>query len=271
MSGSARATKHPFGPILLAGLLSAFSAGAWAVPLRQEPAAEFPSLPPPPEVTGLYGMPPRQPVGRDTFLDLLTREAERVGLPAALADAVASVESGYDASVTGAAGEIGIMQILPSTAFMLGHRGPVSDLFDPEANIRLGVRYLARAWVLADGDLCRTLMKYRAGHGEERMTPLSVRYCARARAHLEATGSPLARLEVPPEVRAAIVLAAATEAAPEGLSAGASPSKGGRSRVRRARLRTPEVSRRFWAAHEARIRAINAKLEARWVRVMAGS
>src|SRR4029453_10151459 len=35
-------------------------------------------------------------------------------------------------------------------------------------------------------------MKYRAGWGEERMSPLSVEYCRRARSHLAAIGSPLA-------------------------------------------------------------------------------
>src|SRR5215207_9904448 len=63
---------------------------------------------------------------------------------------------------------------------------------DSETNVRLGVAYLARAWQLANGDVCRALMKYRAGWGEERMTPLSVEYCRRARGHLAAIGSPLA-------------------------------------------------------------------------------
>jgi hypothetical protein len=54
--------------------------------------------------------------------------------------------------------------------------------------IRLGVTYLAKAWNLAHGDLCRALTKYRAGHGEEQMTLLSVEYCRRAREHLSVQG-----------------------------------------------------------------------------------
>jgi len=84
------------------------------------------------------------------------------------------------------------MQIRPETAAMLGFSGGVTDLFEPETNIRYGVRYLARAWQLAQGDVCRTLMKYRAGWGNETMTPLSVEYCRRAKGHLAAIGSPLA-------------------------------------------------------------------------------
>jgi len=60
----------------------------------------------------------------------------------------------------------------------------------PEVNVQYGVKYLARAWRLAGGDLCRALMKYRAGHGEVRMTALSAEYCRRARAHLALVGAP---------------------------------------------------------------------------------
>ena len=89
------------------------------------------------------------------------------------------------------------MQVRPETAAMLGYQGGATGLFDPETNVRLGVTYLARAWQLANGDVCRALMKYRAGWGEERMTPLSVEYCRRARGHLAALGSPLAGGAVP--------------------------------------------------------------------------
>src|SRR5215218_5784734 len=78
-------------------------------------------------------------------------------------------------------GEVGLMQIRPRTAALLGYNGKAADLFVPETNVRLGVAYLARAWQLAKGDVCRALMKYRAGWGEERMTPLSVEYCRRVR------------------------------------------------------------------------------------------
>ena len=45
--------------------------------------------------------------------------------------------------------------------------------------------------------MCRALMKYRAGHGEERMSPLSAEYCRRARGYLAAIGSPLVQGAVP--------------------------------------------------------------------------
>src|SRR3954465_4600573 len=151
-----------------------------------------PALPLPPALEELIGLPQTYTAARSSYLALITSEAEQRGLPSALADAVAQVESRYNPKVVGSRGEVGLMQIRPQTAALLGYKGEVTALFEPETNVRLGVAYLARAWQLAKGDVCRTLMKYRAGWGEERMTPLSVEYCRRARSHLAALGSPLA-------------------------------------------------------------------------------
>src|SRR3954468_1988424 len=184
-----------------ARLLAALCAAVVAMPLAgavaqergvAEAGGDFPILPLPPPVEGLIGLPKVYSGGRSTHLALITREAQQQGLPPAVADAVAQVESAYNPNAVGGVGEVGLMQILPSTAAMLGYRGPISGLFEPETNVRYSVAYLAGAWRLTGGDLCRTLMKYRAGHGEERMTPLSVEYCRRARGHLAAIGSPLA-------------------------------------------------------------------------------
>ena len=100
------------------------------------------------------------------------------------------VESDYNSSLVGKVGEIGLMQVRPETAAMLGFRGSLAELARPEINIHYGVTYLAEAWRLANGDLCRALMKYRAGHGEEKMSPRSEAYCSRARGHLAALHSP---------------------------------------------------------------------------------
>ena len=76
------------------------------------------------------------------------------------------IESAYDPTRIGGVGEIGLMQVRPQTAAMLGFSGCAGDLATPETNIHYGVKYLAGAWRRAGGDLCRTLMKYRAGHGD---------------------------------------------------------------------------------------------------------
>jgi soluble lytic murein transglycosylase-like protein len=122
---------------------------------------------------------------------LMTIEAEKRGLPPAIADAVMKVESNYNAASRGKDGEYGLMQVMPPTARMLGLQGPIETLAEPETNIRLGVRYLAEAWTLAKGDICTAAMKYRAGHGETRFSVLSVRYCTEVRRHLASIGYPI--------------------------------------------------------------------------------
>ncbi|WP_162244921.1 transglycosylase SLT domain-containing protein, partial [Aminobacter sp. DSM 101952] len=89
-------------------------------------------------------------------------------LPAEFALAVMEIESFYDPEARGGDGEVGLMQVMPATARMMGFRGTLDDLAEPRTNIALGVRYLAGAFRLAGGDLCTTVMKYRAGHAETR-------------------------------------------------------------------------------------------------------
>ncbi len=101
------------------------------------------------------------------------------------------VESSYDPSALGAAGEIGLMQLIPETAALLGFQGTAVELAEPAVNITLGTTYLARAWSLAKQDVCTAVMKYRAGHGESRFSQLSVTYCERVRAHLLVSGFPV--------------------------------------------------------------------------------
>jgi len=122
------------------------------------------------------------------YRELAVCEAERTGLPPQIALAVIEIESGFDPSAKGSAGEVGLMQVMPPTARMLGFQGSDDELAEPAANIRLGVGYLARAHRLARGDLCTTLMKYRAGHRETRFSSLSVSYCSRARRILAREG-----------------------------------------------------------------------------------
>ena len=125
---------------------------------------------------------------RETFKAFATCQASLYGLEPVLAHAVMEIESGFDPDVHGADGEVGLMQVMPATARMLGFRGSLDELAVPATNIALGVRYLAQANSLAAGDLCTTVMKYRAGHGETRFSELSVRYCRHARAILAREG-----------------------------------------------------------------------------------
>ena len=183
--------------------------------------------------------------GQAGYRRMLAREAETRGLPPAIADAVAYVESGYDAGAVGGVGELGLMQVRPTTAAMLGHTGTAGALLDPATNIRFGVAYLAQAWKLAQGDLCRTLMKYRAGHGEERMSPRSATYCQRVRVRLAAADASLAGTALP-----------SFQEGVRGIPAARLTERDPRS----------AIARRLWAEHAARVRGIGARID----RIMGG-
>ncbi len=129
--------------------------------------------------------------GVEGYRAVVKMEALHGGLPWEIADAVMAVESGYNPGAIGTSGEIGLMQILPSTARVAGFAGSDLDLAVPETNIHYGVNYLAEAWNLAGGDLCTAVMKYRAGHGETRFSYRSVDYCLAVRSKLFARGYPV--------------------------------------------------------------------------------
>lgn len=110
---------------------------------------------------------------------VIARYAAQYGVPVSLAHAVISVESSYRPNMTGSAGEVGLMQIKPATARGLGYSGSVAGLYDPETNIRFGMKYLAMAHELGGGTTCGTILKYNAGHGARRMNPVSQAYCGK--------------------------------------------------------------------------------------------
>ena len=184
-----------------------------AAPALAQPAPPGANIQPVPPGAGIQPGPPSansQPAPVPPALPpnmahvaLVTHEAERRGIPPALGHAVTTVESGWNPAAVGADGEVGLMQVMPATAAMLGFRGTPAELADPATNVRLGVQYLGDAWFLARGDLCAALMKYRAGHGEDIMSPRSVEYCTRVRAYLAAVGSPLASTLPPAAIRPA--------------------------------------------------------------------
>jgi soluble lytic murein transglycosylase-like protein len=244
--------------LILAAILLATSAGPKTLAVAEPNSAEPPKAPDDPKADVEKTSDMSGPSFRAAIRAMVEQEAQKAGLPPDIADAVVHIESNYDPTVIGGVGEIGLMQVRPGTAAMLGFRGSAEELARPEINIHYGVAYLSKAWRLADGDLCRTLMKYRAGHGEEVMTARSVNYCNRAKGHLAALGSPLAAGTTPPSIIPSSVLA---NNQPRSLLI--SP----KDVYAQYRQGTPAASRAFWAAHEARVRAIKARIESRWRRL----
>ncbi|MBD8554831.1 transglycosylase SLT domain-containing protein [Rhizobium sp. CFBP 8762] len=135
-----------------------------------------------PSATRTIGFPMPSPTPRISMMHpvyspMIVKHAQANGIPAALAQAVVRVESNFNVRARGSQGEIGLMQIKPATARMLGYRGSIKGLYDPETNIRYGMKYLALAHDLGGGTTCGTILKYNAGHAASRMNPISKRYC----------------------------------------------------------------------------------------------
>jgi soluble lytic murein transglycosylase-like protein len=123
----------------------------------------------------------RVPPNQTRYSGLIAAEARAQGVPLDLAHAVVAIESRYNAKARGSAGEIGLMQIKLRTARGVGYTGSAKGLYDPQTNLRYGMKYLAKAHQLASGDLCRTVMKYNGGHGMKRPTRGTKAYCGKAR------------------------------------------------------------------------------------------
>jgi len=101
--------------------------------------------------------------------DLIRSEAIRQGVPADLALAVARRESSLNQSARGAAGEVGVFQLMPGTAGDLG-----VNPYDLGQNISGGVRYL-REQFTRFGDWATALAAYNAGPGRATNPPSSTR------------------------------------------------------------------------------------------------
>jgi LysM repeat protein len=102
----------------------------------------------------------RASVGR-----LLAAEATRLGVPVALAKAVAWQESGWRQGVTSDVGAIGVMQLMPGTAAWIGEAmlGARVDPHDLRQNVRAGVRLLRHYLDRYHGDRALVLAAYYQG------------------------------------------------------------------------------------------------------------
>jgi len=114
---------------------------------------------------------------------IIDRHAEANGLPSELVSALIMVESSWHRDARNGS-SVGLMQITPATANALGFRGASKSLFDPETNIALGVRYLAQAYQLADGDLCGTVTRYQSGLNATKTNAANRAYCKKMKALL---------------------------------------------------------------------------------------
>jgi soluble lytic murein transglycosylase len=102
-----------------------------------------------------------------SYEQIVRGHARNYDLDAALLAAVIYRESKFDAGARSSSGAIGLMQLLPETAKGIalhtgGSRFVVSDLYNPEINVRYGAFYLRRL-LTKYGDTELALAAYNAG------------------------------------------------------------------------------------------------------------
>jgi soluble lytic murein transglycosylase-like protein len=104
---------------------------------------------------------PRASAGSRAEIDgMVDRAARDHDVDPLLVHSMIKVESNYDPHAVSSKGAEGLMQLMPSTAHMLG----VSNSFDPQQNIEGGVKYLSYLKSLYKDDRL-ALAAYNAGPG----------------------------------------------------------------------------------------------------------
>ena len=103
--------------------------------------------------------------------DRIADAARAAGVPASLLFGLIRQESVFTENAKSRSGALGLMQVMPSTGRHLfrkenGKGRP--DLNDPEANLRLGARYLKQLLDAFPGDTAAALAAYNAGPGRVR-------------------------------------------------------------------------------------------------------
>jgi hypothetical protein len=98
-------------------------------------------------------------VQRQNLEKLIEKYARQYGVDQDLVWAVIRQESGFNAHAVSPKGAMGLMQLMPGTAAMLG----VADAFDMEQNIAGGIKYLERCLSQFNRNVGLALAAYNAG------------------------------------------------------------------------------------------------------------
>src|SRR5208337_927762 len=99
------------------------------------------------------------PRSREDFHATVDEKAKQHNIDPQLVNAVIRVESNWNPYAVSRKGALGLMQLMPSTAALLG----VANPFDPIENIDGGVRYLKHMIEQFNGNLTLALAAYNAG------------------------------------------------------------------------------------------------------------
>jgi len=95
--------------------------------------------------------------------EIITKAAEKAGLPPDILHSVARAESGYRTNAVSPKGAIGLMQLMPKTAAALN-----ANPYDPQQNAEAGAEYLAQLLEKYKDDphqVSKAVAAYNAGPG----------------------------------------------------------------------------------------------------------
>ncbi len=134
-------------------VITSFEPDEAPAPMLPSPPAEPEPSPPPAAATSAVANRPDQDART-----MVRAAATRAGLPPAFVESVAKTESGFDPAAVSPKGAIGVMQLMPATAKILG-----ADPGDPAQNIEAGARLLRELLIKYKGDVVKALAAYNAG------------------------------------------------------------------------------------------------------------
>jgi soluble lytic murein transglycosylase-like protein len=119
---------------------------------------EYTAPPAPAPPTAAVRTPNTAPVPEKDAATLVRDAARRAGLPSALVESVARVESNLRPNAVSPKGALGVMQLMPATA-----RALEADPHDTAQNIDAGARLLRELLIKYDGNVVKALSAYNAG------------------------------------------------------------------------------------------------------------
>lgn len=107
------------------------------------------------------------------YKNIIDKYCDEYGVDNFLVASVINIESGYDKNSVSSVGAVGLMQLMPSTAYDVAKRLNLeieyADLFDENINIRIGTYYIRYLLDMFDGNEINALSAYNWGLSNVKM------------------------------------------------------------------------------------------------------